>query len=186
MVVSISRRWLNLVERWFAELTNKQLRRGLHRSVAHLKAAIREFIAAHHAKVTPFGWTKRADEITLSHKVEDRQGSKQPTLMTPNSTTMSRRVRPRLLRRPLIAAATARHDESPGMFLAGDGRRITGMTCPTRAHFDCFRGERLRASVFVVLAFEGWLCLFLADFAASFFQSSSRNSTSPIAKSRYS
>ena len=42
--------WLNLVERWFAELTNKQLRRGVHRSVAQLKAAIREFIAAHHAE----------------------------------------------------------------------------------------------------------------------------------------
>ena len=41
--------WLNLVERWFAELTNKQLRRGVHRSVAQLKAAIRDFIAAHHA-----------------------------------------------------------------------------------------------------------------------------------------
>jgi transposase len=41
--------WLNLVERWFAELTNKQLRRGVHRSVAQLKAAIREFIDAHHA-----------------------------------------------------------------------------------------------------------------------------------------
>jgi transposase len=33
--------WLNLVERWFAELTNKQIRRGVHRSVAQLKAAIR-------------------------------------------------------------------------------------------------------------------------------------------------
>jgi len=58
--------WLNLVERWFAELTNKQLRRGVHRSVAQLKAAIREFIAAHHAKVTPFVWTKGADEILAS------------------------------------------------------------------------------------------------------------------------
>jgi transposase len=36
--------WLNLVERWFAELTNKQLRRGVHRRVAQLKAAIREFM----------------------------------------------------------------------------------------------------------------------------------------------
>jgi transposase len=58
--------WLNLVERWFAELTNKQLRRGVHRSVAQLKAAIREFIAAHHAKATPFMWTKTADEILAS------------------------------------------------------------------------------------------------------------------------
>ena len=58
--------WLNLVERWFADLTNKQLRRGVHRSVAQLKTAIREFIAAHHAKATPFVWTKSADEILAS------------------------------------------------------------------------------------------------------------------------
>jgi hypothetical protein len=58
--------WLNLVERWFAELTNKQLRRGVHRSVAQLKAAIRDFIAAHHAKATPFAWTTSADEILAS------------------------------------------------------------------------------------------------------------------------
>jgi transposase len=58
--------WLNLVERWFAELTNKQLRRGVHRSVAQLKAAIREFIAAHQAKAIPFVWTKSADEILAS------------------------------------------------------------------------------------------------------------------------
>ena len=43
--------WLNLVERWFAELTNKQLRRGAHRSVAQLEAAIREFIDAHHQRI---------------------------------------------------------------------------------------------------------------------------------------
>jgi hypothetical protein len=58
--------WLNLVERWFAELTNRQLRRGVHRSVAQLKAAIREFVAAHHAKATPFVWIKSADEILAS------------------------------------------------------------------------------------------------------------------------
>jgi transposase len=58
--------WLNLVERWFAELTNKQLRRGAHRSVAQLEAAIREFIDAHHANPKPFVWTKSADEILAS------------------------------------------------------------------------------------------------------------------------
>jgi hypothetical protein len=55
--------WLNLVERWFAELTNKQLRRGVYRSVAQLKAAIREFIDTHHANPKPFVWTKTADQI---------------------------------------------------------------------------------------------------------------------------
>ena len=54
------------VERWFAELTNKQLRRGVHRSVRALEAAIREFIAAHHEAPTPFVWTKTADEILAS------------------------------------------------------------------------------------------------------------------------
>jgi transposase len=58
--------WLNLVERWFAELTNKQLRRGAHRSVAQLETAIREFIDAHHANPKPFVWTKTADEILAS------------------------------------------------------------------------------------------------------------------------
>jgi transposase len=55
--------WLNLVERWFAELTNKQLRRGAHRSVAQLEAAIRDFIDTHHANPKPFVWTKTADQI---------------------------------------------------------------------------------------------------------------------------
>ena len=58
--------WLNLVERWFAELTTKQLRRGAHRSVAELEQAIREFIDAHHADPKPFVWTKTADEILAS------------------------------------------------------------------------------------------------------------------------
>jgi transposase len=58
--------WLNLVERWFAELTTKQLRRGIHRSVNQLEAAIRDFIDAHHADPKPFVWTKTADEILAS------------------------------------------------------------------------------------------------------------------------
>jgi transposase len=58
--------WLNLVERWFAELTTKQLRRGAHRSVSQLESAIREFIDAHHEDPKPFVWTKTADEILAS------------------------------------------------------------------------------------------------------------------------
>ena len=46
--------WLNLVERWFAELTNKQIRRGTYRSVLELERAIRNFIAAHNAAPKPF------------------------------------------------------------------------------------------------------------------------------------
>lgn len=58
--------WLNFVERWFADLTAKQLRRGVRRSVAQLKAAIREYIAAHHAHPKPFIWTTTADQILAS------------------------------------------------------------------------------------------------------------------------
>jgi transposase len=58
--------WLSLVERWFAALTPKQIRRGAFRSVPQLKAAIQEFIDAHQANPKPFVWTKSADEILAS------------------------------------------------------------------------------------------------------------------------
>ncbi|MBM4270378.1 MAG: IS630 family transposase, partial [Deltaproteobacteria bacterium] len=54
------------VERWFAELTNKQLRRGTHRSIRELERAIRDFIEAHNESPRPFVWTKTADEILAS------------------------------------------------------------------------------------------------------------------------
>ena len=58
--------WLNLVERWFAELTQKQLRRGVHRSTRELEKAIREFLEASNEDPKPFVWTKSADEILES------------------------------------------------------------------------------------------------------------------------
>jgi transposase len=58
--------WLNLIERWFAALTTKQLRRGVHRSVRELVAAIREFIAVHNETGKPYVWVKTADEILAS------------------------------------------------------------------------------------------------------------------------
>ena len=58
--------WLNLVERWFAELTTKQIRRGAHRSVGELERAIAEFLQAHNAHPKPFVWTKNADQILAS------------------------------------------------------------------------------------------------------------------------
>jgi transposase len=58
--------WINLVERWFAELTNKRIRRGVFRSVKDLEAAIREFIDVHNEDPKPFVWTKTADQILAS------------------------------------------------------------------------------------------------------------------------
>jgi transposase len=55
--------WLNLVERWFAELTNKKLRRGAHRSVADLNRDIRAWIDTWNENPQPFVWTKTADQI---------------------------------------------------------------------------------------------------------------------------
>jgi transposase len=55
--------WLNLVERWFAELTNRKLRRSAHRSVAELEADLNAWIAAWNQDPKPFVWTKTADEI---------------------------------------------------------------------------------------------------------------------------
>ena len=55
--------WINQVERFFARLTERQLRRGVHRSTAQLEANIRAFIDAHNADPKPFRWTKSADHI---------------------------------------------------------------------------------------------------------------------------
>jgi transposase len=55
--------WLNLVERWFAELTTKKLRRGAHRSVRQLNTDIRAWIDTWNDDPRPFVWTKTADEI---------------------------------------------------------------------------------------------------------------------------
>jgi transposase len=58
--------WLNLVERWFGELTTKKLRRGTHRSVRALNQDIRNWIETWNENPRPFVWTKTADQILES------------------------------------------------------------------------------------------------------------------------
>jgi transposase len=58
--------WLNLVERWFAALTQKQIKRGAHASTRALEAAIRQYITVTNETPKPFVWTKTADEILAS------------------------------------------------------------------------------------------------------------------------
>ncbi|MCY4501656.1 MAG: IS630 family transposase [Alphaproteobacteria bacterium] len=60
--------WINQVERWFAELTRKQLQRGMHNSTHKLEADIRAFIDKHNQDPKPFKWTKSADEILAAVK----------------------------------------------------------------------------------------------------------------------
>lgn len=55
--------WMNLVDRWFAELTNKWLRRGTHRSTRELEAAITAWMEHWNEESKPFVWHKTADEI---------------------------------------------------------------------------------------------------------------------------
>lgn len=55
--------WLNLVERWFALLTEKQLRRGVHLSVRDLEATIYRYLDVTNESPKPFVWTKTADDI---------------------------------------------------------------------------------------------------------------------------
>src|SRR5260221_11210589 len=57
--------WINQVERWFAELTRKQIQRGVHTSVKQLEADIRTFIDLHNRNPKPFKWTKSADRFWL-------------------------------------------------------------------------------------------------------------------------
>jgi transposase/transcriptional regulator with XRE-family HTH domain len=61
--IPTSSSWLNLVERWFRDLTDKKIRRGSFGSVADLIAAIEDYIAHHNADPKPYRWTKTAEEI---------------------------------------------------------------------------------------------------------------------------
>jgi len=58
--------WLNQVERWFALLSEKQIKRGTHRSTLELERAIRHYLTVYNADPKPFIWTKTADEILAS------------------------------------------------------------------------------------------------------------------------
>ena len=60
--------WLNQVERWFATLTQKQIRRGTHRSTQQLEKAIREYLDIYNEDPKPFVWSKSADDILASIK----------------------------------------------------------------------------------------------------------------------
>jgi transposase len=62
-VTPTSSSWLNLVERWFRDLTDKAIRRGVFRSVPDLIAAIEEYLRAHNEDPKPFVWTATAESI---------------------------------------------------------------------------------------------------------------------------
>lgn len=55
--------WLNMVERFFRDITDKSIRRGAFTSVVDFEAAINEYIATHNAKPKPFIWTAKANDI---------------------------------------------------------------------------------------------------------------------------
>jgi len=55
--------WINLVERWFATLTERQLRRGTYRSTQELENALKHYVNTYNQDPKPFKWTKTADEI---------------------------------------------------------------------------------------------------------------------------
>src|SRR4029453_11782575 len=61
--IPTSSSWLNMVERWFGELTTKLLQRGVHTNVQTLEADIRNWIATWNDDPRPYVWTKTADEI---------------------------------------------------------------------------------------------------------------------------
>lgn len=61
--------WINLVERWFAEITRKQIKRGSFDSARQLESAIKSYLEVYNENPKPFIWTKSADEILESLKI---------------------------------------------------------------------------------------------------------------------
>jgi transposase len=79
--------WINLVERWFAEITNQRIRRGVFRSVRELEAAIRDYIEAHNVNPKPFVWTKTDDQILASvARFAQRTSIGEPSRLTSRTT----------------------------------------------------------------------------------------------------
>jgi transposase len=66
--VPTSSSWLNMVERWFRDLTDKQIRRGVFKSVADLIAAIQAYIQRHNQNPKPFVWTAKAEDIIAKYR----------------------------------------------------------------------------------------------------------------------
>jgi hypothetical protein len=66
--VPTSKSWLNMVERWFRERTDKQIRRGVFKAVADLIAAIQAYIQHHNQNPTPFVWTAKAEDIIAKYR----------------------------------------------------------------------------------------------------------------------
>ena len=77
--------WLNLVERWFALLTDKRLRRGVFGSLKELTAAIRLWAKHWNADPQPFIWTKAADEITRRRRARHRRPRAHLDLLRPRT-----------------------------------------------------------------------------------------------------
>ena len=65
--IPTSSSWLNLVERFFAEITGKKIRRGVFKSVAELEAAIQDYLEKHNVDPKPFVWTKTSDVIIAKY-----------------------------------------------------------------------------------------------------------------------
>jgi transposase len=76
--IPTSSSWLNMVERWFGELTMKKIRRGTHRSVRSLEADIKDWIKKWNENPQPYVWVKTADEIleALARYCERISGSR--------------------------------------------------------------------------------------------------------------
>lgn len=66
--VPTSSSWLNMVERWFRDLTDKRIRRGVFKSVADLIAAIQAYIEHHNQNPKPFVWTAKAEDIIAKYR----------------------------------------------------------------------------------------------------------------------
>ena len=66
--ITTSSSWLNLVERFFAEITGKRIRRGVFTSVAELEGAIDDYLLRHNATAKPYVWTKSATEILTKER----------------------------------------------------------------------------------------------------------------------
>ena len=143
-------RWLNLVERWFGELTSKLLRRGAHRSVRALNADIRARMKTWNEDPRPFVWTKTADQILDSiarycDRINDSRRSPPCRGDAPTAAHPGQRAkRGATLTASPVAGADARRDMDQGVaeVKVGGAQGLVGQLAPLRVRS---RTSRTRA-----------------------------------------
>lgn len=154
--------WLNQIERWFATLSDQQIRRGTHRSTRQLEKAIRDYLEIYNQNPQPFIWAKSADDILASiqrfclRTSDSGHSQNMECASRGKSDTQVQGFSSQKCIKHLQAASLERNLQKPAgrRAVAGAGHRVTTalrlvvtrLLTSHRLRYPCLRPRNLRKS----------------------------------------